>query len=188
MNTMRIKWIIAAISALALALLTLAVPLRWPFAGNVAEDDGHGHAAACPVDAKQANLNYTLKDVNNRDVTLSDFKGKVILLDFWATWCVPCKTEIPWFAEFQEKYGPAGLQVVGISVDDTLDKLTPFVEQFKMNYAVLQGLGHDDVQEEFGPLWGIPVTVLISRDGKICSKHTGMGTKEKFEDEIKSLL
>ena len=58
----------------------------------------------------------------------------------------------------------------------------PFVEQFKMNYSVLQGLGHDDVQEAYGPLWGIPVTVLISRDGKICSKHTGMGTKEAFEE------
>ena len=66
--------------------------------------------------------------MNNRDVRLSDFKGKVILLDFWATWCGPCKVEIPWFVEFQEKYGPAGLQVVGISVDDTHDKLTPFVD------------------------------------------------------------
>jgi len=190
MNSMRIKWIIAATSALALALLTLAVPLPWPFpAGGGAEgDDGHGHAAACPVDAKPANLDYTLKDVNNEDVTLSDFKGKVILLDFWATWCAPCKIEIPWFVEFQEKYGPAGLQVVGISVDDTHERLIPFVEQFKMNYAVLQGLGHDDVQEEYGPMWGIPVTVLISRDGKICSKHTGMGAKETFEDQIKSLL
>jgi thiol-disulfide isomerase/thioredoxin len=112
----------------------------------------------------------------------------VILLDFWATWCAPCKVEIPWFVEFQEKYGPAGLQVVGISVDDTREMLTPFVEQFKMNYSVLQGLGHDDVQDAYGPLWGIPVTTLISRDGKICSKHTGIGSKEVFESEIKALL
>jgi thiol-disulfide isomerase/thioredoxin len=187
MNRMRTKWVIAGVSALALALLTLSVPLPWPFGGDAA-DDGHAHAAACPADAKSANLNFTLKDVKNQEVRLSDFKGKVILLDFWATWCIPCKTEIPWFVEFQERYGPAGLQVVGISVDDTQERLEPFVEQFKMNYSVLQGLGHDDVQEEFGPLWGIPVTVLISRDGKICSKHTGMGTKEQFEDQIKSLL
>lgn len=186
MDAMRTKWVIAGVSALALALLTLAVPLPWPFSGAGA--DGDGQAAACPVDAKQANLNYTLKDANNRDISLSDFKGKVILLDFWATWCGPCKIEIPWFVEFQEKYGPAGLQVVGVSVDDTQEKLGPFVEQFKISYPVLQGLGHDDLEEEYGPLWGIPVTMLISRDGKICSKHVGLGTKETFEDEIKSLL
>jgi cytochrome c biogenesis protein CcmG/thiol:disulfide interchange protein DsbE len=193
---MRIRWVIAGVSALALALLTLAGPLEWPFGGSGRSADGVEHTEpggiadgeACPADAKPANLNYTLKDVNGRDVRLSEFKGKVILLDFWATWCGPCKVEIPWFVEFQEKYGPAGLQVVGVSVDDTQERLTPFVTQFKMNYAVLQGLGHDDLQEEYGPLWGIPVTMLISRDGRICSRHTGMGTKEAFESAIKSLL
>ena len=184
MTRMRIRWALAAVSALALALFTMSVPLEWPFHRHATLDQG----AACPLDAKRANLDFTMKDMNNRDVRLSDFKGKVILLDFWATWCAPCKVEIPWFAEFQEKYGPAGLQVVGISVDDTHEQLTPFVAQLKMNYVVLQGLGHDDVQDAYGPMWGIPVTVLISRDGKICAKHTGMSAKEAFEDEIRSLL
>ena len=184
MNAMRIRWIIAGVSALSLALLTMSVPLEWPFHHHDALTEG----AVCPADAKPANLNFTLKDVNNRDVRLSDFKGKVILLDFWATWCGPCKVEIPWFIEFQEKYGPAGLQVVGISADDTHEQLLPYVNQMKMNYTVLQGLGHDDVQEAYGPLWGIPVTALISRDGKICAKHTGMSAKEAFESEIKALL
>jgi thiol-disulfide isomerase/thioredoxin len=196
MNTMRTRWIVAGVSALALALLTLAVPLEWPFHGpedgvERAGGAGPGDAASgetCPADAKAANLNYTLKDANDHEVRLADFKGKVILLDFWATWCGPCKVEIPWFVEFQEKYGSDGLQVIGVSVDDTRDKLTPFVSQFKMNYIVLQGLGHDDLQEEYGPLWGIPVTMLISREGKICLRHTGMGTKEDFESAIKSLL
>jgi thiol-disulfide isomerase/thioredoxin len=184
MSRMRIRWALAAVSALALALFTMSVPLEWPFHRHDAIAEG----AACPADAKPANLDFTLKDVNNREVRLADFKGKVILLDFWATWCGPCKVEIPWFAEFQEKYGPAGLQVVGISVDDTHDQLVPYISQLKMNYVVLQGLGHDDVQDAYGPLWGIPVTVLISRDGRICAKHTGMSAKEAFEDEIKSLL
>ena len=155
--------------------------------------EGEGSAVAeaqlsCPADAKPANLNFTMKDADNRDVSLSQFKGKVIVIDFWATWCGPCKVEIPHFVEFQEKYGKAGLQIVGISVDDTADKLAPYVRDMKMNYPVLQGLDHDDVQEAYGPIVGIPVSVLISRDGKICATHTGLTGKDVFEREIKALL
>ena len=145
-------------------------------------------AAACPADAKPANLNFTLKDTAGKEVRLADYKGKVLLLDFWATWCGPCKIEIPWFVEFQDKYGKDGLQVVGVSIDDTLDKLKPYTTQMKMNYLVLQGLNHDDMQDAYGPMFGIPVTVLISRDGKVCSKHVGLSSKDGFEKEIKSLL
>ena len=178
------KWAMAAAGALALAVLTLATPLPFGFDGIGAAGSG----AACPADAKPANLNYTLKDINNQDVRLASLKGKVILLDFWATWCGPCKIEIPWFIEFQNKYGPSGLQVVGVSVDDTLDKLKPFVSQMKMNYPVLQGLDHDDVQDAFGPIFGVPVTLVISRDGKICARHVGLSSKPDFENAIKALL
>src|SRR5262245_15272423 len=114
-SSLRGRWIVAAASALALALLTL----------NAHVDDvaAAPENAACPVNAKPANLGFTLKDLANRPVRLSQFKGKVILLDFWATWCVPCKAEIPWFEEFQNKYRKDGLQVIGVSVDDKLDKL-----------------------------------------------------------------
>ena len=115
-----------------------------------------------------------MKDMNGKDVKLSDYKGKVILLDFWATWCGPCKFEIPGFVQLQEKYGKHGLQVIGVSVDDTVKQLQPYVAEYKMNYPVLQGLGHDDVQEAYGPMWGIPISVVISRDGMICAKHTGL--------------
>ena len=182
---MRVQWAIATVAALALSLLTLNVDLPWRSHGASASAE---KTLACPANAKPANLNFTLKDMDNRPVRLSDFKGKVILLDFWATWCGPCKIEIPWFTEFQKRYGQNGLQVIGVSVDDTLDKLTPFVRELKMNYLVLQGLDHDDLQDAFGPMWGIPVTVLISRDGKVCGKHTGLSSKEAFEDEIKALL
>jgi thiol-disulfide isomerase/thioredoxin len=184
MSGERLRWAIAGASALALAVLTLAAPLPFTFDGIGAAGSG----AACPADAKTANLNFTLKDINNQDVRLASLKGKVILMDFWATWCGPCKIEIPWFIEFQKKYGSSGLQVVGISVDDTLDKLKPFVAQMKMNYTVLQGLDHDDVQDAFGPIFGVPVTLVISRDGKICARHVGLSSKPDFESAIKALL
>jgi thiol-disulfide isomerase/thioredoxin len=127
-------------------------------------------------------------DVNGRTIKLSSYRGQVVLVDFWATWCGPCKIEIPWFIEFQKKYGKDGLQVVGVSVDDTVDKLKPYVANARMNYVVLQGLDHDEVQDAFGPMFGIPVTAIISRDGRICAKHVGLSSKDAFENEIKSLL
>jgi peroxiredoxin len=194
---MRTRWVVAALSALALAVLTMTVPLPWPWTARSA---ARPPAAACPADAKPAKLDFTMKDVDGRDVKLSDYKGKVILLDFWATWCAPCKFEIPGFVELQEKYGTQGLQVIGVSVDDTLEKLRPYVAEHKMNYPVLQGLGHDDVQEAYGPMWAIPTSVVISRDGLICAKHTGLPqtkpsadplekrVKDEFEHQIRMLL
>ena len=194
---MRARWIVAAFGALALAMLTMSVPVPWPWASRSA---GIADRIACPVNAKPANLGFTMKDMRGNNVTLADYKGKVILLDFWATWCGPCKFEIPGFVQLQEKYGKDGLQVIGVSVDDTVDKLQPFTAQFKMNYLVLQGLGHDDVQEAYGPMWGIPTTIVISREGKICARHTGLPptqsgegsledhVRDQFEHQIKALL
>jgi thiol-disulfide isomerase/thioredoxin len=180
---MRTRWAVATAAALALALLTLHLPSLQ----ELAEAAGAA-PPSCPADAKAANLNFTMKDLAGKNVRLSEYKGKVILLDFWATWCVPCKAEIPWFVEFQQQYGPQGLQVVGVSVDDTLQKMKPYVAQLKMNYTILQGLGHDDVQDAYGPMYAIPVTAVISRDQKICAKHTGIASKAAIESEIKALL
>ena len=184
---MSMRWVIATVGCLALALLTLnASPgLHVDHAGATG---GAPATSGCPANAKSANMNFTLKDVDGKDVKLASLKGKVVLLDFWATWCGPCKIEIPWFIEFQKTYGKDGLQVVGVSVDDTQAKLKPYVAQMKMNYPVLQGLDHDDIQDAYGPLFGIPVTVVISRDGKICAKHIGLSSKDAIEREIKSLL
>src|SRR5512132_3215097 len=153
-----LRWTIAAVAALALALLTLPALPDLPFGhDDLAAAAAAPGAAGCPANAKPANLNFTLKDVNNKDVKLSAFKGKVILLDFWATWCGPCKIEIPWFIEFQNKYGKSGLEVIGVVTEDTVDKAKPFAAQWKMNYTILQGNGRDDLDDAFGPMFGLPV-------------------------------
>ena len=139
------------------------------------------------VVGKMAPLNYTLKDMNGADVQLASFKGKVILVNFWATWCGPCKAEIPSLVELQDQYAD-DLVVLGFSVDDTVDKMKPYAAQYKINYPLLVGNGREDVQEAFGPLFGIPVSVIIGRDGKIAKKHSGIATKSQFEREIKALL
>jgi thiol-disulfide isomerase/thioredoxin len=193
---MRIRWAIATLGVIALAALTITTQMPWLTDTHPAMVADRGVPAtsnaeptlSCPADAKPANLDFTLKDVNGKDVSLQSLKGKVIVLDFWATWCGPCKVEIPHFIEFQEKYGGRGLQIVGISVDDPVDKLAPYVKEMGMNYLVLQGLGHDAVQDAYGPILGIPVSVMISRDGKICATHTGLTGKDVFEKEIESLL
>jgi len=193
---MRIRWAIATLGVIALAALTVTTQMPWltgkhPEMVQQPAADASNNAEptlTCPADAKPANLDFTLKDVDGKDVSLQSFKGKVIVLDFWATWCGPCKVEIPHFVEFQKNYGAKGLQVVGISVDDTVDKLAPYVKEMGMNYPVLQGLGHDAVQDAYGPILGIPVSVMISREGKICATHTGLTGKDVFEQEIRSLL
>ena len=158
-------------------------------------------AAACPADAKPANLNFTLKDTAGKDVRLADYKGKVLLLDFWATWCGPCKVEIPGFIELYDKYKAQGLEVVGVVLLDKFENARPYAEKMKMNYAVVNGDEQQDaIDNAYGPLFGLPMSFIISRDGRVCQKHLGLpgATKDKdpdaktvkdiFESQIKALL
>ena len=181
---MKMKWVLVGLGAVALAAVAITSAMPW-----LSHSDVHTVSAeACPADAKPANLDFTLKDMNEKDVNLASYKGKVILLDFWATWCGPCKVEIPGFVEMQNTYGPKGFQVIGISIDDKPEQLRPFAAEFKMNYPVLQGLGRDDVTDALGPILGLPTTLVIGRDGRICAAHAGMTAKETLENQIKELL
>jgi thiol-disulfide isomerase/thioredoxin len=136
---------------------------------------------------KVAPLNFTLKDMHGVDVRLASFEGKVLLLNFWATWCGPCRVEIPYLIELQQQYAD-DLVVLGVSVDDPAEKLKPYASEMKVNYPLLVGNGRQDYQDANGPFWGIPVTVFVGRDGRIHRKHSGIASKERFEHEIKSLL
>jgi peroxiredoxin len=142
----------------------------------------------CERSGKVANLNFTVKDIDGKDVALSAFKGSVILLDFWATWCPPCKREIPGFIQLYNTYKSRGLVVLGVSVDDSTSDVQKFIKQYKMNYPVLIGNDRDDLQRAFAPMPGYPTTFVIARNGRICLQHTGFMPLEQFEQKIKALL
>jgi peroxiredoxin len=182
-----VRWVIA-IAAIVALVYTIVPNLPGPAEIASGAQSSGGGDASCPADARAANLDFTVKDMNGKDVSLASFKGQVIVLDFWATWCPPCKAEIPGFVELQQTYGSQGLQILGVSVDDPIEKLGPFAAEFKMNYPVLVGLGRDDLQDAFGPMWGIPTTFVINRQGKICRKHSGLVGKERYEQDIRALL
>lgn len=142
----------------------------------------------CTEPETTANLDFILPDMDGNEIKLSDHLGNVILLDFWATWCGPCRLEIPGFIEMYDKYRTQGLSVLGISVDEQVDAIQSYAQELGMNYPVLVGDGRDDVKNAFAPLYGFPTTFIIDREGHICHKHTGFATREQFEKEIGSLL
>lgn len=143
--------------------------------------------AGSPVPAV-AKLDATLKDMDGREVRLADFKGRPLLINFWATYCGPCKFEIPMFVELVEKYREQKFTVLGISTDDGPEELKKFAAEYKMNYPVLLGLGHDELLEQDHAVYIIPVTWFIRPDGSVMLKHQGSQSREWFEDQVKQLI
>jgi len=129
---------------------------------------------------------FTLPQLDGQQLTLSSYRGKVVLLDFWATWCLPCRDETPHFVELQQKYGDRGLQIIGVSMDDSADPVHPFVEQFRVNYPIVMGTAKTG--EQYGGILGLPVAFLIDRQGRIVSKHMGATDAAVFEKEIARIL
>jgi len=138
--------------------------------------------------ARKAAPAFSLKDASGAAVKLANYKGKIVLLNFWATWCGPCKLEIPWFVEFQSKYKADGLEVLGVSVDEKGWKaVKPYLDEHHkdMNYAI--AIADDRMVDQY-KVSVMPRTVLIDRDGKIAVIHEGLVDKSGIENEIKTLL
>jgi peroxiredoxin len=156
-----------------LVATSLALPTRPP-------------AAITAANSRKTAPDFTLSDSKGASIRLSDYKGRVVLLDFWATWCGGCKVEIPWYMEFQNMYKESGLSVIGVSMDeDGWKSVRPFLEKNPMNYSVV--VGDPDLAKIYG-VDSMPMTLLIDRDGKIAASRVGMVDKDAFEGEVQILL
>jgi len=129
---------------------------------------------------------FSLPDMTGQQLKLSDYRGKVVLLDFWATWCEPCREEVPHFVELQSKLGDRGLQIIGVSMDDGPEPVRDFYRQFKINYPVV--MGNAKIGELYGGVLGLPIAFVMGRDGRIYSKHIGATEISLLERAIEARL
>jgi peroxiredoxin len=189
MEIRTMKLVNVAIATVCAALLSLTIcPAPAQVAGSQAAPThvtGTPDVLA-PQEKRKEAPDFTLTDANGRTVTLSAYKGKVVLLDFWATWCGGCKVEIPWYVEFDHKYRDKGLAVIGVSMDNEGMKIVkPFLAQKKIEYPVV--IGNDGLAKQYD-LTSMPMTLLIGRDGKVAISHAGIVDKDNFEGHIQTLL
>ncbi|MEQ1947063.1 MAG: TlpA disulfide reductase family protein [Bryobacteraceae bacterium] len=173
---------IVPLAAFAATVLLLGC-MRNPPAATQAPADSEIRAEA----QRKPAPDFALKDVNGSPVKLSDYKGKVVLLNFWATWCGPCKLEIPWFMEFEQKYKDRDFAVLGVSFDDDGWKsVKPYITEHKLNYRVM--IGSEEIGQLYGNVDALPTSFVIDRQGRIAAEHTGLVDKQDYQNEILKLL
>lgn len=165
-----------------LPLIFLAAGLYFVARPHDGSSSLRGKAVSEPATAPD----ISLPTLTGQELTLSSYRGKIVLLDFWATWCDPCREEIPHFVELQNKYGDKGLQIIVVSMDDGPEPVREFYRRFKMNYPVV--MGNAQTGELYGGVLGLPIAFLIGRDGRISVKHIGATDISVFEKEIVNLL
>jgi thiol-disulfide isomerase/thioredoxin len=166
--------------------LLAAASLAWLSTG-CARDPRTVHAAVKPVKDRKPAPEFSLKDSGGKMVKLSDYKGQVVLLNFWATWCGPCKIEIPWFKEFETTYKNKGFSVLGVAMDDEgWEIVKPYIEAQKINYRTL--LGTEEVGALYGGVESLPTSFVIDREGKIASVHVGLVSKSVYVNDLKNLF
>ena len=190
------RWGLLLLCVLAMVTTDFSSCKKGPFYIATAKVDEKAVMANAKVRALADEPVVTFKDLQGSNVTLASLKGKVVVVDFWATWCEPCQVEIPWLIELQQKYADKGLTIVAVAMDEEGQKVVePFVKttqydvngnKMLMNYSIV--LGNDDIADQFGGLLGYPTNVIITRDGKIAKKFIGLGDQSELEDQIKKLL
>jgi len=168
------------------ALAALAMGLAASSCSRRPEAGVRNQAEASDLVSKPA-PDFTLTDATGASVKLSDLKGKVVLLNFWATWCGPCKVEIPWFISFQQQYKDQNFAVLGVAFDDDgWEAVKPYIAEHKINYRIM--VGNDALDKAYGGIESLPTTFVIGRDGRIVNRHVGLISKSTYEQEIARLL
>ena len=182
--------VIIAVVAVIAATFLADRATRQPRNGVAKVSLGSNAAAAKPAP------DLTLKDLDGKDISLAQYKGKVVLVNFWATWCEPCQVEIPWLIEMQQKYSAKGFTILGVAMDEEGAKVvTPWVQKERfdvngtksqMNYPIV--IGDDAAADKFGGLLGYPTSILVNRDGKIVKRITGIISYDEISKWIESQL
>jgi peroxiredoxin len=190
------RWLLAATGTLGICICLMALPSPKVLAHRCLECSVAVWQSLLPSAPAQSDLkppsrrslapDFSLKDASGKDVKLAELKGKVVLVNFWATWCEGCQVEIPWFVEFQKEYASRGLVVVGISMDDDGWKsVKPWLKEKKVNYPIV--IGNEGLGKQYG-LDGMPLTALVDREGRIADVHAGIVEKAATQEKIRALL
>ena len=141
-----------------------------------------------PAAVEHADLSFTLKDMDGKDVKLSDYAGKPLVVNLWATWCAPCRVEMPQLVELSAKYKARGVSFIGISIDDSPEEIRAFAKQFGVPYPLLVGDGRDDVLSAMGYFGPVPMSIFIRADGIVALRMPGIATTSAWERHIEALF
>lgn len=190
------RWFWVAATTAVICLFLMVPPLPKVLAHKCLEcsvavwkslaSTGSAQTGVKPAEGRKIAPDFELKDSDGKNLRLSNLKGKVILVNFWATWCEGCQLEIPWFVEFERRYTDRGLVVVGVAMDDDGWKsVRPWIKEKKVNYPIV--IGDEGLGKQYG-LGGMPLSVLVDREGKIADEHAGVVNKADTEKKIRALL
>ena len=170
---------------MALVVVALVAAAMLYFGFHMARRSGTTHPAGMGYGTPAPD--FTLETIDGKSLSLSSLRGKAVLVNFWATWCGPCKIETPWLVQLQKQYGSQGLQVVGVAMDDSSkDEISRFAQDMGMNYPVL--LGKEAVGDAYGGVPALPESFFVGRDGKIVDKIVGLRDRQDIEDSVKKAL